>query len=101
MLPPVQRLEVAVVSKNILSADEVSGTAIIDLSNDTKLYKKLFDHQTHDVYIELEPQGCLLLRIKMAGEVDDAGFWFKKTTERLIRTRDSFLRSLTEKVIRS
>lgn len=98
ILPPVQRLEVAVFSKNLLTADEVSGTAIIDLSIGTKLRRKLSDHQTHDIHIELRPQGRLLLRLTMEGEYEDVDFWFRKTNERLMRTRDSFLRTLTDYV---
>jgi hypothetical protein len=56
------------------------------------------DNQTHDVYVELEPQGRLLLSITMDGEQEDVDFWFKRTNERLIRVRDHFLRSLTANV---
>jgi uncharacterized protein (UPF0303 family) len=99
MLPPVTRLEVAIFSKNFLTADEVAGTAIIDLSMGTTLREKLFDHHIHDVFIELEPQGRILLRMTNEGEEEDVEFWFKRTNERLIRTRDSLMRALTDKVI--
>ncbi|KAJ3300949.1 hypothetical protein HDV03_001573 [Kappamyces sp. JEL0829] len=98
ILPPVERLDVAVFSKNLITADEVDGTAIIDLSVGTRLRRKLMDHQTHDIYVELEPQGRVLLRLTMEGEEEDVDFWFRRTNERLIRTRDSFLRSLTAKI---
>ena len=98
ILPPVDRLEVAVFSKNLLTSDEVDGTAVIDLAVGTRLRKKLADYQTHDVYLELEPQGRVLLRLTMEGEKEDVDFWFRRTNERLIRTRDTFLRSLTAKV---
>jgi hypothetical protein len=98
ILPPIQRLEVAIFSKNLLSADEVCGTAIIDLGIGSRLRRKLFDHQTHDLYIELEPQGRVLVRLTMEGEEEDVDYWFRRTNERLLRTRDSLLRSLTEKV---
>jgi hypothetical protein len=62
------------------------------------LRRKLGDHQTHDIYVELEPQGRVLIRMTMEGEEEDVDFWFRRTNERLIRTRDSFLRSLTAKV---
>ena len=98
ILPPVDRLEIAVYSKNILTSDEVDGTAIIDLSSGTRLRRKLADYQTHDVYLELEPQGRVLLRLTLEGEKEDVDFWFRRTNERLVRTRDTFLRSLTAKV---
>jgi hypothetical protein len=82
----------------LISADEVCGTAIIDLGIGSRLRRKLFDHQTHDLYIELEPQGRVLVRLTMEGEEEDVDYWFRRTNERLIRTRDSLLRSLTEKV---
>jgi hypothetical protein len=98
ILPPVLRLEVAIFSKNLLTADEVTGTAIIDLSPGSRLRRRIVDNQTHDVYVELEPQGRLLLSITMDGEQEDVDFWFKRTNERLIRVRDHFLRSLTANV---
>lgn len=85
-------------SKNLLTADDVAGTATIDLSLGTRLRRKLLDHQTHDVYLELEPQGRLLLRLTLEGEQEDVDFWFRRTNERLLRTRDGFLRSYTAKV---
>lgn len=88
----------AVFSKNLLTADEVAGTAIIDLSPGSRLRRRLMDNQTHDVYVELEPQGRLLLRITMEGEQEDVDFWFRRSNERLIRVRDDFIRSLTAKV---
>ena len=100
ILPPITRLEVAVFSKNLLTADEVAGTAIIDLTNGTRLRRKLLDNQTHDVYVELEPQGRVLLRITLDGEQENVDFWFRRSNERLIRTRDDLLRSLTAKVFR-
>jgi C2 domain len=99
ILPPIERLEVAVFSKNLLTSDDIAGSATIDLSIGTKLRRKLVDLQTHDVFVELEPQGRVLLRLKLEGEEEDVDFWFRRTNERLIRTRDSFLRSLTTKVI--
>ncbi|KAI8904792.1 hypothetical protein EDD86DRAFT_212795 [Gorgonomyces haynaldii] len=99
ILPPVTRLEVAVFSKNLLTADEVAGTAIIDLSSGTRLRRKVLDYQTHDLYVELEPQGRVLLRLTMEGEQEDVDFWFRRTNERLIRTRDDLLRSLTAKMV--
>ena len=101
ILPPIERLEVAVFSKNLLTSDEIAGSATIDLSYGTRLRRKLVDLQTHDVFVELEPQGRVLLRLKLEGEEEDVDFWFRRTNERLIRTRDSFLRSLTAKVILS
>ena len=97
-LPPLQRLEVSVYSKNILSADSPAGTASIDLSLGTRLRKKLLDNQTHDIFVDLEPQGRVLIRLSLEGNQEDVVYWFRRTNEKLIRTRDFFLRSLTEKI---
>lgn len=98
MLVPIIRLEVAVFSKNLIASDEVAGTAIIDLSPTATISRKLRDNHTHDVFVELEPQGRLLMRLTMDGGQEDVDFWFKRTNERLIRVRDDYLRSLTAKV---
>jgi hypothetical protein len=87
-----------VFTRNIITADEVSGTAIIDLSPSGNLWKRIFDHQTHDVMVELVPQGQLQLRLTMEGEEEDVNFWFKKAAERLERTRAQLLRILTSKI---
>jgi hypothetical protein len=99
MVPPVNRLEVACFSKNLLTADEITGTAIIDLTAGSRLLRKLQDNQTHDVFVELEPQGRILLTMTLEGEQEDADFWFRRTNERLLRARNEFLRMLTENVL--
>jgi hypothetical protein len=68
------------------------------LKSSTKLRRKLLDNQTHDVFVDLEPQGRILVRLTLEGEQEDIGFWFRRTNEKLIRTRNSFLRSLTVKI---
>ncbi|KAH9270865.1 hypothetical protein BASA83_007018 [Batrachochytrium salamandrivorans] len=98
ILPPVSTLEIACLSRNLITFDEVIGTASIDFSVGTRLRRKLTDNHTHDVFVELEPQGRLLLRLTMEGEQEDVAFWFRRTNERLIRTRDDFLRSVISKI---
>lgn len=98
ILPPIDQLEVIVYSKNLLSFDEMLGTAVIDLKAGTRLRKKLADHQTYDVYIELDPQGKLLLRMTLEGEDENIDFWFRKTREKLARMRDDIGRSLVTRV---
>lgn len=86
------------VSKNMLTSDEVVGTSNVDISPDSRLARKLRDFHTHDVHVDLEPQGRLLLRFTMEGEQEDVDFWFRRTHERLVRVRDDFLRLITAKV---
>lgn len=98
ILPPVDCLQVVVNSKNLISFDDLVGKSSIDLSRSSRLRRKLVDHQTHDVFLDLEPQGRLLVRITVEGEDEDVDFWFRKSRERLGRTRDDFVRALTAKV---
>ncbi|KAJ1561542.1 hypothetical protein HK096_004316, partial [Nowakowskiella sp. JEL0078] len=63
MLPPVYKLEVIAYSRNLISADQLAGRAEIPLARSQYALKPLLeDHQTHDVVVELEPQGRVLLR---------------------------------------
>ncbi|KAJ8328778.1 hypothetical protein QVD99_004525 [Batrachochytrium dendrobatidis] len=98
IFPPISQLEIQCWSRNLITFDELIGTALIDLSSRTRLRRKLVDNQTHDIFVELEPQGRLLLRLTMEGEQEDVAFWFRRTNERLIRTRDDFLRSVVAKI---
>ncbi|KAJ3136796.1 hypothetical protein HDU90_002361 [Geranomyces variabilis] len=99
ILPPVTKIEVAVLSKNLLTADEIAGKAMVDLSKGTRLRHSLGDHQTHDVYVEMEPQGRVLMRLTMEGADEDVDFWFRRSKERLGRMRDDFVRALTARII--
>ncbi|KAJ3155766.1 hypothetical protein HDU86_004235 [Geranomyces michiganensis] len=99
ILPPVTKIEVAVLSKNLLTADEIAGKAMVDLSRGTRLRHSLGDHHTHDVYVEMEPQGRVLLRLTMEGADEDVDFWFRRSKERLGRMRDDFVRALTARII--
>lgn len=96
MLPPVTKLDVAILSRNILTADEVAGKSTLEFKG--KLKRRLGDHQVHDVFVELEPQGRLLLRLTLEGKDEDVDFWFRRSKERLGRLRDDFVRALTTRV---
>ncbi|KAI8811659.1 hypothetical protein BJ742DRAFT_125198 [Cladochytrium replicatum] len=119
MLPPVDRLEILVCSRNMITMDEIAGLAEVPLTGragrtralsgeddanaqiaatGTRMRSLLSDHQTHDVSVELEPQGRVLLHLNMDGEDEDGEFWFRKSRERLWRTRDDFVRSLASKI---
>ncbi|KAJ3127793.1 hypothetical protein HK098_005792 [Nowakowskiella sp. JEL0407] len=99
ILPPIQKLEVVVSSRNMISSDQVAGRAEIPLATGPYALKSLLeDHQTHDVFVELEPQGRVLFRLTLDGEDEDVDFWFRKSRERLWRTRDDFVRGLAAKM---
>ncbi|KAJ3001877.1 UNVERIFIED_CONTAM: hypothetical protein HDU68_006598, partial [Siphonaria sp. JEL0065] len=95
LLPPVSHLDVLIYSRNLLS-DELCGKSVIELSGRlSRLRQKLTDHHTHDVYIEFEPQGRGLVRMTLEGEQEDVDYWFRKSRERLNRTKNDILRGLT------
>ncbi|KAJ1559631.1 hypothetical protein HK405_009884, partial [Cladochytrium tenue] len=98
LLPPVTRIDVFVYSRNLLTSDELCGRATLDMARQTRLRRKLSDHHTHDVFVETEPQGRLLLRLTLEGEEEDVNFWFRRSRERLNRTRDDFARALCSKI---
>lgn len=99
ILPSVDHLEVIAYSKNLISSDEMMGKATIDLSRNSRMKRKLEDHQTHDIYLELEPQGRVLIRLTLEGDDEDVEYWFRRSRERLGRTRDDYVRALTAKVV--
>ena len=98
MCPPIDRLEIATFAKNLITADEVSGTATIDLSLKSKLRALLLDHQSHEILLKLQPQGTILLRMTLIGNDEDIEYWFKKTFQHLDRTRDTPIRQMTAKI---
>ncbi|RKO92860.1 hypothetical protein BDK51DRAFT_52625 [Blyttiomyces helicus] len=98
MLPPVDRLEIAVFSENQLTSDECAGQAVVDLRPTSRLKKKLADHHTHDAYVEMEPQGRVLVRLALEGAEEDEDYWFRRSKERLRRTRNDFVRAITARV---
>ncbi|KAF7728272.1 hypothetical protein EC973_006446 [Apophysomyces ossiformis] len=54
-----------------------------------KLSPEYFDdYQTHELVLNLHPQGKLVLRVSMEGEKDDVQFWFGKTFRTLKRAEN-------------
>ncbi|KAI8617093.1 hypothetical protein BC830DRAFT_1115283 [Chytriomyces sp. MP71] len=98
LLPPITKLEVSVYSKNLITNDPLCGSASLDLGEGSRLKRKLADHHTHDVFLELEPQGRILLRLTLEGEEEDVEFWFRRSREKLGRTRNDFVRSLCTRI---
>lgn len=82
-------LEIGVFSRSLVFADGSLGTAILRLDP-----KKVCDHELHEVWLDLVPQGKILLRIAMDGDVDDVDFYFRKTTQGLKRCQDGLVRSM-------
>jgi Ca2+-dependent lipid-binding protein len=98
ILPLVDRLEIMTYSRNLITSDELMGQSSIDLGRLSRMKRKLEDHQTHDTYLELDPQGRVLIRLTLEGGDEDVDFWFRRGRERLGRMRDDYVRALTAKV---
>lgn len=90
---PTKTIEIYVYNKtSFLTSDEVCGKKVVRLSSGW------CDHQTHDIWIKLEPQGRLLIRITMDGEGEDLSFFFKNAKQRLMRALIDFLRALVHRI---
>jgi len=90
---PTKAIEILVYNKtSFLTSDELCGKKVVRLSSGW------CDHQTHDIWIKLEPQGRLLIRITMDGEGEDLAFFFKKAKQRLMRALIDFLRALVHRI---
>jgi hypothetical protein len=91
-----EAINVTVYDKRFWSTKDVLAKGKIDLIKNKKQY---LDNQSHDVWVSLEPQGRLLVRILMEGENEDIGFYFRKTHERFKRVQDDYVRFLVSRVI--
>ncbi|OUM69158.1 hypothetical protein PIROE2DRAFT_57650 [Piromyces sp. E2] len=90
---PTKAIEILVYNKtSFLTSDELCGKKVVRLSSGW------CDHQTHDIWIKLEPQGRLLIRITMDGEGEDLAFFFKNAKQRLMRALIDFLRALVHRI---
>lgn len=103
LLPPITRLEVNVCSGNLLTADEVCGSGLIDFGavvgmGGKTLRDRLKTHLGQDVRVELKPQGRVMMRLTLEGDEDDLEFWFRRSRQSLIRCKDYFIRSVCSKV---
>jgi hypothetical protein len=98
LIPPTEYLQIDVYSRNLLTSDEIIGQSKLAMNESSNLRKRLMDHQTYDIYLDLEPQGRILVRLSMEGQGENVDFWFKRAKGTLFRTRNDFIRALTSKV---
>jgi hypothetical protein len=56
------------------------------------------DFLVHDTWLDLEPQGRILVRISMEGEQDDILFYFGRAFRSLKRTEGDMVRIFIDKV---
>jgi hypothetical protein len=99
LIPLTDYLQIDVYSRNLLTSDEIIGQCKLAMNESSNLRKRLMDHQTYDIYLDLEPQGRVLVRLSMEGQGENVDFWFKRAKGVLLRTRNDFIRALTSKVI--
>ncbi|CAO3598850.1 unnamed protein product [Absidia cylindrospora] len=72
-----------VYDEDLLTSHDECGAAWFKLSPEY-----FDDYQSHDMVLDLHPQGKLLLRITMEGEKDDIQFWFGKAFRTLKRAEN-------------
>ncbi|CAJ0763272.1 4988_t:CDS:2, partial [Entrophospora sp. SA101] len=58
------------------------------------------DYLAHDIWLDLDPQGRIFLRISMEGEKDDLQFYFGKTFRTLKRAHDDMARTIMSPFLR-
>ena len=90
---PTKYIEILVYNKtSFLTSDDLCGKKVVRLSS------SWCDHQTHDIWIKLDPQGRILIRITMDGEGEDIDFFYKNAKQRLMRALIDFLRALVHRI---
>ncbi|CAO3615559.1 unnamed protein product [Cunninghamella echinulata] len=72
-----------VYDEDLLTAHDECGVAWFKLSPEY-----FDDYQSHELVLDLNPQGKLILRISMEGEKDDIQFWFGKAFRTLKRAEN-------------
>lgn len=61
--------------------------------------RRFGDFLTHDLWMDLEQQGRILVRVSMEGEKDDIQFFFGRAFRSLKRAESDMLRIFIDKVI--
>jgi hypothetical protein len=56
------------------------------------------DYLAHDLWLELDPQGRILIRVSMEGEKDDIQFYFGRAFRSLKRAESDMARIFIDKV---
>lgn len=79
--------------EDVITADEECGTCWFKLGPDY-----FDDYQTHELKLDLSPQGTLTLRISMEGEKNDIQFWYGKAFRTLKGTEKDVVGWMTDKV---
>jgi Ca2+-dependent lipid-binding protein len=64
----VDKLDLQVFTKNNLFADELLASSSLDLKGNSELRRRIANHKAQDIFIDLEPQGRVYLKITNEGE---------------------------------
>ncbi|CAJ0845732.1 13571_t:CDS:2, partial [Entrophospora sp. SA101] len=86
---------IAVWDQDQVSSDAECGKAYFKLDIDS-----YDDFLAHDLWLDLKPQGRVLVRISMEGEKDDIQFYFGKAFRSLKRARDDMIRTTISPYLR-
>ncbi|CAG8562263.1 3276_t:CDS:10 [Acaulospora colombiana] len=88
-----RKLCITVWDRDQVGSDDVCGRAGIYLDP-----THFNDYLTHDIWLDLDTQGRVLLRISMEGEKDDIRFYFGKAFRTLKRAQDDMIRLIVDRV---
>lgn len=61
--------------------------------------KRFGDYLAHDVWLDLDTAGRILLRVSMEGEKDDPQFFFGRAFRSLKRAESDMIRVIIDKVL--
>jgi hypothetical protein len=102
MIHQATDLEVTVYDHDLVGKDDICGLAKIPLAN---LSQVLSDMQQHDIWVDLQPQGKLLLRLQLDsnaaggnGDLADIEFYFRKSFREMKRCTGDILTVMAEGV---
>lgn len=79
--------------EDVITADEECGIVWFQLA--PEYYN---DYQTHELKLDLSPQGKLVLRVSMEGEKNDIQFWFGKAFRTLKRSENDMAGLIIDKM---
>lgn len=89
----IRELSVIVLDRDQVGSDDVCGKGTVVLDPN-----RFSDYLAHDVWVDLDTHGRVLLRISMEGEKDIIQFYFGKAFRTLKRAHDDMARTIVDRV---
>ena len=86
-------LMISVRDRALFGKHDIVGRAYICLDP-----RRFGDMLTHDLWMDFDTQGRILLRVSMEGEKDDIQFYFGRAFRSLKRAESEMLRTFVDKV---